>query len=187
VYNSVVSSNVFCHHHCAQNLFITPKRNFVPVSNNSPSPPSSNSWKMLIYFLPLWVYLFWTFHLNRSIQYVIFNWLLSPQSVSQFSCSVMSDSLRPHGLQHARLPRLPPTPKAYSNSCPSHHWCHPTISSSAVPFSSCLPSFPASGSFSMSQFFASGGQSIGASASMSVLPMNIRDWFPLGFTGWISL
>ena len=107
----------------------------------------------------------------------------------QFSRSVMSDSLGPHGLQHARLPCPSPTPGVCSNSCPSSGWCHPTISSSAIPFSSCLQSFPASGSFLMSQFFPSGGQSIGAStsASASVLLMNIQDWFPLGFTGLISL
>ena len=99
----------------------------------------------------------------------------------------MSDSLQPHGLQYARLPCPSPTPRAYSNSCPSNQWCHPAISSSVVPFSSCLQSFPVSGSFPMSQFFASGGQSIGASASASVLPMNIQDWYPLGWTGWISL
>ena len=104
----------------------------------------------------------------------------------QFSCSVISDSLTPHGLQHARLPCPSPTPGACSNSCPLRWWCHPTISSSVVPFSSCLQSFPASGSFQMSQFFTSGGQSIGASASTSVLPVNIQDWSPLGWTGWIS-
>ena len=91
------------------------------------------------------------------------------------------------GLQHTRLPCPSPIPKACSNSHPSSQWCHPTISSSVIPFSSCLQSFPASGSFLMSQFFASGGQSIGASASASVLPMNIQSWFPLGGTGWISL
>ena len=105
----------------------------------------------------------------------------------QFSCSVMSDSLRPHGLQHTRLPSPSPTPGDSSNSCPSSQWCHPTISSSVIPFASCLQSFPASGSFSMSPFSASGGQSIGVAASASVLPMNIQDWFPLGWTGWISL
>ena len=105
----------------------------------------------------------------------------------QFSHSVVSDSLWLHGLQHARLPCPLPTPGAYSNSCPLSWWCHPTISSSVIPFSSHLQSFPASGSFPMSQFFASGGQSIGVSASASVLPMNIQDWFPLGWTGWISL
>ena len=153
-------------------------------------------------------------------------------SVSQFSHSVMSNSLPPHGLQHARLPCPSPTPRACSNSCPSNRWCHPNISSSAIPFSSCLQSFPALGSFQMSQashqvarvlqiqlqhqsfqwtprtdllllfkmlsrlvitvlprsqFFASGGQNIGVSASASVLSMNIQDWSPLGWTGWISL
>ena len=105
----------------------------------------------------------------------------------QFSCSVVSDSLRPHGLQHTRLPCPSPTPRACSNSCPSSWWCHPTISSSVVPFSSCLQSFPASGSFQMSQFFASGGQSIGTSVSASDLPKNNQDWFLLVFTGLISL
>ena len=105
----------------------------------------------------------------------------------QFSCSVMSDSLWPHGLQYARLPCPSPTPRAYSNSCPLSQWCHPTISSSFIPFSFHLQSFPVSGSFPKSQFFAPCGQSIGISASASVLPMNIQDWFPLGWTGWISL
>ena len=97
----------------------------------------------------------------------------------------MSDCLWPHGLQHARFPCPSPSPRAYSNSCPSSQWCHPTISSSVIPFSSCLQSFSASGSFPMNQFFPSGCQSIGVSASTSVLPMNIQDWFPLGLTGWI--
>ena len=108
-------------------------------------------------------------------------------SVSQFSCSVVSDSLRPHGLQHSRLPCPSPTPGACSNSRPLSQWCHPTISSSVICFSSCPQSFPASGSFPMSQLFTSGDQSIGVSASASVLPMNIQDWFPLELTGWISL
>ena len=99
----------------------------------------------------------------------------------------MSDSFQPHGLQHARISYPLPTPEAYTNSCPLCWWCHPTISSSVVPFSSCLQSFPESGSFQISQFFASGGQSIGVSASTSVLPMNIQDWFPLAWTSWISL
>ena len=106
--------------------------------------------------------------------------------LSQFSRSVVSNSLWLHRLQHTRLFCPSPTPRAYSNSCPSSQWCHSTISSSVFPFSSCLQSFPASGSFPMSQFFASGGQSIGVSASASVLPMNIQGWFPLGLTGWIS-
>ena len=96
-------------------------------------------------------------------------------------------TLWPHGLQHARLPCPSPTPRAYSNSCPLSQRCHPTISSSVIPFSSHLQSFPASGSFPMSQFFSSSGQIIGVSALASVLPMNIQDWFPLGWTGWISL
>ena len=104
-----------------------------------------------------------------------------------FSSSVVSDSVGSHGLQHVRLPCLSSSPKACSNSYPLSRWCHPTISSSAVPFSSCLQSFPASGSFLMSRLFISGGQSIGASASAPVLPMNIQDWSPLGWTGWISL
>ena len=105
----------------------------------------------------------------------------------QFSRSIMSDSLWPHGLQHARPPCPSPAPRVYSNSCPSSRWCHPTISSSVIPFSSCLQSFPASWSFPMSQFFLSGGQSVGVSASSSVFPTTIQDWFPLGGTGWISL
>ena len=111
----------------------------------------------------------------------------SSQSVSQFSRSVMSDSLRHHGLQHARPPCPSPTPRVYSNSCPLSQWCHPTISSSVVPFSCHFQSCAASGSFQVSQLFASCGQSIGVSASTSVLPMNIQGWFPLGWTGWISL
>ena len=104
----------------------------------------------------------------------------------QFSCSVVSDSLRPHEPQHARPPCPLPTPRVHSNSCSLSWWCHPAISSSVIPFSR-LRSFPASGSFQMSQSFASGGQSIEASISATVLPMNIQDWFPLGLTGLISL
>ena len=117
-------------------------------------------------------------------------WTRGGYSALQFS-SVQSLSrvwlFRPHGLQHARLPCPSPTPGACSNSCPSCRWCHPTTSSSVVPFFYCLQSFPASGSLTMSQFFASGGQSIGVSASALVLPMNVQDWFPLELTGWISL
>ena len=109
------------------------------------------------------------------------------QSVSQFSCSVVSSSLRPRWLQHARPPCPSPTPGIYPNSCPLSWWCHPALSSSVVPFSSCPQSFPASESFQMSQLFVSGGQTIGVSASISVLPMNTQDWSPLGWTGWISL
>ena len=104
----------------------------------------------------------------------------------QFSCSVMSDSLWPHGLQHARPPCPSPDPGIYSNSCPLSQWCHPTISSSVIPFS-CLQSFPSIGSFQICQLLAWSGQSIGVSASTSVLPMNIQDWSPLRWTGWISL
>ena len=113
-----------------------------------------------------------------------YRWTLS--SV-QFSCIVVSDFLQPHELQNARPPCPSPTPGVYPNSCPLSRWCILTISSSVIPFSSCLRSFPTSVFFSMSQLFESGGQSIGVSASASVLPMNNQDWFPLGWTGWISL
>ena len=109
------------------------------------------------------------------------------QSLVQVIHSVVSNSLQPHELQHARPPCPSPTPRVHSNPCPLSRWCHPTISSSVVPFSSCPQYFPASGSFQMSQLFASGGQSIGVSASKSVLPMNTQDWSPSGWTGWISL
>ena len=105
----------------------------------------------------------------------------------QFSHSVVFDSLQPHGLQYTSPPCPSPTPGVYWNSCPLNWWCHPTISSSVVPFSSLLQSFPAPGSFPMNQLFTSGGQSIGVSASASILPMNIQGRFPLGWTGWISL
>ena len=105
----------------------------------------------------------------------------------QFTSVVQSyPTLRPHELQHSRPPCPSPTPEVYPNSCPLSRWCQPTISSSVVPFS-CTQFFPASGSFQMCQLFASGGQSIGVSASTSVLPMNTQDWYPLGWTGWISL
>ena len=117
-------------------------------------------------------------------------WSLQPPSGREanwfISRSVVSNSLQLHGLQHARPPSPSPPPGVYPNSCPSSQWCHPTISPSVVPFSSCLQSFPASGSFPLSQLSASGGQSIGVSASASVLPMSIQDWCPLGWTGWIS-
>ena len=122
----------------------------------------------------------WFFYTDKLKQNV-----LSINSV-QFSCSVMSNSLQPHGVQHTRLPCLSPTTGAYSNSCPSCRWCHPTTSSSVIPFF-CLQSFPASQSFPKSWFFTSGSQRIGASASLSALPMNIQGWFPLGLTGLISL
>ena len=124
-----------------------------------------------------------------------YNWItilvhLNPtryQLSVQLSCSVMSNSLQPHGLQCNRPPCPSPTPGVYSNSCPLCWWCHPTISSPVISFSSCLQSFPASAFFQKSQFFTSGGQSIGVSVSASVFPMNIQEWFPLGWTGWISL
>ena len=119
-----------------------------------------------------WFHYFWGFLLGLELSSI------------QFSCSVMSNSSQPHGLQHTRLPCPSPTPGACSDSCPSCWWCHPTISSSAAHFF-CLQSFPASGSFPMSQFFASGGQSIRNSASASVFPMNIQGWFPLGLTDLI--
>ena len=118
-------------------------------------------------------------------------WLSSvfhhPKLSDQFSRSVMSDSLQPHEPQNARPPCPSPTPGVYQNSCPLSRWCHPTISSSIIPFSSRSQFFPVSGSFHMSQLFTSGGQSIGVSASTSVLPMNTQDWSPLGWTGWIIL
>ena len=124
---------------------------------------------------------------RHSINFCLENKSLSPISVQFSSVAQSCLTLRSHGLQDTRPPCPSPTPGAYSNSCPSSWWCHPTISSSVVPFSSCLQSFPASGSFPMSPFFASGGQSIGASALASILPMTIQDRFPLGLTGWISL
>ena len=127
------------------------------------------------------------FWLSLIVLYIPRSGLAWSYGSVQFSLSVVSNSLWPHGLQHARPPCPSPTPGAYPNSCPSSRWCHSTISSSTVPFSSCLQSFPVSGSFSMSQFFASGGQSTRASALASVLPMKILDWFPLGLTGFICL
>ena len=113
---------------------------------------------------------------------------MSPHICSvQFSCSVISNSLWPHKLQHTRPSCPSPTPGVHPNPCPLSQWCHPTISSSVVPFSSCPQSFPASGSFQKSQLFVSGGQTTGVSASTSVLPMKTQDWSPLGWTGWISL
>ena len=137
-------------------------------------------------------------HANKSSlgkPYVTGTWLVidihetnsMPWRSSQFSRSVMSDSLRPHELQHARPPCPSPTPGVHPNPDPSSWWCHPTISSSVVPFSSYPQSLPTSGSFQISQLFTSGGQSIGVSASTLVLPMNTQDWSPLGWTGWISL
>ena len=120
---------------------------------------------------------------SKKVSYIFVS--LGASSV-QFTCSVVSDSLRPHESQHTRPPCPLQTFGVYSKPCPSRRWCHPTISSSVIPFSSCPQSLPASGSFPMSQLFASGGQTIGVSASASVLPMNTQDWSPLGWTGWTS-
>ena len=149
------------------------KSHFVVVNNLL-----EHCWIWLINML-LWVFAFMFMRYFWSMH-------VCAKSLLQFSCSVMSDSLWPHRLQHSRLPCSSPNTKACSNSCPSSRWCHPTVSSSVIPFSSLLQSFPASGSSPTSQFFASGGP-IGASASASVLPVNIQGWFPLGLTSWISL
>ena len=126
-------------------------------------------------------------HSNTNECFLLLNSQACNQFSSvQFSCSVVSDSAS-HESQHARTPCPSPTPRVYSNSCPSSQWCHPAISSSVIPFSSCPQFLPASGSFPMSQLFAWGGQSIGVSASASVLPMNTQDWSSLGWNGWISL
>ena len=140
-------------------------------------------------------YIWWKWFVAQStVQFFNHHWYLIIEKLHrkfrvsvQFSHSVVSDSLWPHGLQHARLPCPSPTSGASSNSCPSSWWRHPTISSSVIPFSFCFQSFPASGSFLMSQFFTSGAQSIGASASASILQMNIQNWFPLGPISLISL
>ena len=123
---------------------------------------------------------------NGRMGFMSFHFWIQFSSV-QSSPSVMSNSLRLHESQHARPPCSSTTPEIYPNSCPLSRWCYPAISSSVIPFSSCPQSLPASGSFPMSQLFASSGQSIGVSASTSVLPMNTQDWSPLGWTGWISL
>ena len=155
-------------------------------------------WWMLTYWgnhFAIFVYRYWIIILHTQNKYNLYKnlylnfpyfWLIQFSSV-QFSQSVVSDSLRPHGLQHAMPPCPSPTPGVYSNSSPLSWWCHLTISSSVIPFSSCPQSFPASGSFQLSQLFESGGQSIGASASASVLPMNTQDWSLPGWTGWIFL
>ena len=122
---------------------------------------------------------------NATLIFILF--LMVSLDTVQFSRSVVSDSLRPHEPQHTRPSCLSPTTGVYPNPCPLSWWCHPTISSSVVPFSSCLQSFPASGFFQMSQLFSAGGQSIRVSASTSIPPMNTQDWSPLGWAGWISL
>ena len=164
----------------ASDLLPLPLKNFLPAPvSQSGSPylvPSLSQEHLKFYQAQHLQYRHSNCH--RKIQF-------SASSV-QFSCSVVSDSLRLHELQHVRPPCPLPTPGVYSNSRPLSWWCHPPISSSVVPFSSCLQSFPASGSFPTSQLFASGGQSIGVSASASVLPINVQDWFPLGWTGLAS-
>ena len=137
----------------------------------------------LLYFINMVLYI----DLNLNVKPTFHSWDKLPFSSVQFSRSVVSESLWPNGPQHTRSPCPSPAPRVYSNSCPLSWWCHPTISSSVVPFSARHQSFPASGYFSMSQFFASGGQSIGASASTSVLPMKIQGWFPLVLTCCVSL
>jgi len=138
---------------------------------------------VLLPFLFLYICII-VFRISTFSQMHVINQLFS--SV-QFSRSVVSDSLQPHESQHTRLPCPSPTTGIHSNSCPSSWWCHPAISSSVIPFSSCPQSLPASESLPMSQLFTWGGQSIGVSASTSVLPMNTQDWSPLGWSGWISL
>ena len=146
------------------------------------TPHSLSSIFFLYYFkIELWM-IFSLFPLFVPLQRGLYPPQFRGCSV-QFSCLVMSDSSWPHGPQHARPPCSSPTPRVYSNWSPLSWWCHPTISSSVVPFSSCPQSFPASASFQISQFFASGGQSIGASASTSVIPVNTQDWSPIGWTG----
>ena len=142
--------------------------------------------QLLLLFLVNFFVLILQSSLNSWDNYVTYFYYVPSFSV-QFSLSVMSNSLQPHGLQPTRLPCPSPSPRVYPNWCPLSQWCHSTISSSVVPFSSCLQSFPASGSFPRSQFFTSGGQRTGASASTSVLSMNIQYWFPLGLTDLISL
>ena len=137
-------------------------------------------WNQISFYL-------WNYKTHYLLPEYSKNAQLIKQASVQFSHSVVSDYLQSHQPQHGRLPCPSPTPRAFSNSCASRRWCHPTISSSVVPFSSCPQSFPASGSFPVSQFFLSGGQSIGASASTSVLSVSIQDWFALGLTGLISL
>ena len=125
--------------------------------------------------------------MKDSTKEIVKKYIDIPISSVQFSHLALSGSLLPHELQHARLPCPSPTPGVYLTSCPSSRWCHPAISSTVIPFSSCPQALPVSGSFPMSQLFTCGGQSIGVSASTSVLPMNTQDWSPLGWTGWISL
>ena len=145
------------------------------------------NWTSLLWQLTCRCYFILSFFYIKKYLYLILMSCVGKGNSVQFSHSVVSDSLWPHELQHTRPLCLPPTPRVHPNPCPLSWWCHPAISSSVIPFSSCPQSFPASGSFPMSQLFSSGGQSISVSASTSVLPMNTQDWSPLGWTGWISL
>ena len=142
--------------------------------------------RFFLWFLPKVFIISIDTHVVEGIVFSML-WVEAYSLSVQFSCSVVSDSLQSHGLQHARPPCPSPTPGVCSNSCPLSRWCQATISSSVIPFSFCFQSFPASGSFQMSQFVPSGGQSIGVSASASVFPMNTQDWSPLGWTDRISL
>ena len=148
---------------------------------------------LLAFILPgslcvIWTWLeFFSFYISKYFFGSSLSQDLVILSSVQFSHSVVSDSLWPHERQHTRPPCSWPTPGVHPNSCPLSQWCHPTISSCVIPFSSCPQSFPAWGSFPMSQLLTSGGQSVGVSASISVLPMNTQDWSPLGWTGRISL
>ena len=145
-----------------------------------------NNWTNRIKLTNSWIMKFGCFQVESLDLISMIQSLDSQPLFIQFSCSVVSDSSRPHEPQHTRPPCLSPTPEVHPNPCPLSRWCHPTISSSVIPFS-CTQSFPTSGSFQMCQFFASGGQHIGVSASASVLPMNVWDGSPLEGTGWISL
>ena len=159
----------------------------IPRTWKQPRCPSSDEWIQKLWYIYTMEY--YSAIKKNTFKLVLMRWMnLEPIILSEFKSVTQSfPTLWHHGLQYTRLPCPSPTPGACWNSCPLNWWCYPTISSSVIPFSSCLQSFPESGSFPMSQFFVSGNQSIGASASASVLPMNIQDWLPIGWTGWISL
>ena len=180
---------ILLHQHCSKMLFFSIPVIFAFSTRDIFAFIDTNLKKIIIvdriihkYIIPAFFIIIAFFPLPYLHFCLIFIQFSLVQSATQ-SCP----TLQPHGLQYTRLPCPSPTPRACSNSCPSSRWCHPTILTSVISFSCCLQSFPASGSFLMSQLFTSGGQSIGASASASVLPMNIQDWFPLGLTGLIFL
>ena len=163
---------------------------FIHVVRNGRTPIFFHGWVIFMFLylcLCVCVCMCVCMCMYTHLLYPSIDWWILQLFTVQFSCLVVSDSLRHHELQHARPPCQSPTPGVHSNSCPLSRWCHPAISSSVIPFSSSPQSFLASGSFQLSQLFASGSQSIGVSASTSVLPMNTQDWSPLGCTGWISL